>query len=394
MSRHKNKKPHSQRRGGVSAIRPTPSISAKDQKLPSHGGSQHELFTAETRSSPSREKPPIVPRNTGFHFIWPKFGGWVLGRLKDFGSLSRWLVLKLDDAQQYVLQRARCFKPVVSMVATIAMVIVTYLSYRVSDSQNRTSKKQGENQLLINIQSSQSATAAAHYSEVRDILNASGSSHSGQIFALRRFAETMAAEVCEQRVSGRTQKSYPNVKPMKVLIHQFLRAQRSSPDGSYSQSLASVSEEVIKTLAKLGPQSSGIWTLAGKQQRDLPNAETFESTRMTCRYDLTYLKPDFFVGAQLPFLFSKAEDNSTGIMFPDKADFGSAYLCGANLSGSSLRNAVFRSADLRGARFKGADLSGANFEEATLTGASFDEANLEGANFNKAIGYVPPSSPK
>jgi uncharacterized protein YjbI with pentapeptide repeats len=76
------------------------------------------------------------------------------------------------------------------------------------------------------------------------------------------------------------------------------------------------------------------------------------------------------------------------------ADFGSAILVRAKLSGAILINTQFQSAnlggadlagaDLRRARLSGAHLAQSNLREANLSGASLREANLRGANLFQA----------
>lgn len=295
-----------------------------------------------------------------------------------------------------VLILAKRFEPLVNVVAGIAMVGVAGFSCQVSNSQKNTSKKQGEIQLLINTQSSQSATAFANYSEIRDILLASNSSPHGQIFALQRFAEVMKAQVDEL---GPKEKRtvYPNVKPMRTLIHQFLRAERNPQQSVYSRPLASVSNELIKLLSKLGSKSRSsacpaIWNLVSISSQETKDGPEVRPSSLTTKFDLSYLKPEFFVGSQLPYLFQFK--GSPEIVFPEGADFGSANFYHSNLSGCSFKHASFRSADLRSANFNKADLTGANFSGADLTGATFEDAQIEGANFEGAVGFEAPKSAK
>lgn len=306
--------------------------------------------------------------------------------------------------------RSAKWSAVVSVVVAIVAVIISLSDYAVSKREHELNESQFLKDIDFHIQNTESAVAQTQYCEVRDILNNPTIGTQSQLFALKRFLDAYDARVntvlgnddrrhppagesngtrekAVRRVAIKT--TMPNCKPMRTLLQQFMRASRSSSPTSTNSEYGDIGTEVLKILQALGPgdpdhPDSSLWqpphNLDTKNQKWIRDRK--HTSQGSAVFDLAYLPPDFFAGASLPHLFANVSDAK--IIFPEKTNFGSANLAGANLQNCVLRGATFRWCNLRGANLKGAD----------LTGASFENAQLEGANFEGAVGYNNPTLPR
>lgn len=276
-------------------------------------------------------------------------------------------------------------KVAVAGLVTLATLYVAWEANSISLSQAEGLKKQNDNQISFHNQVTQSQAAQLAYEDVRDILLDSDSSISAQIYALRRVPEAMKASVDVIDSSG-IRRVYPNEKPMKTLLQQYLRADRSHHGAALDRKCGMIADELIKLLHKLGARGDSssehsIWNPPSSNSRrdaspgsrkwgEIPRSDSG-------MIDLSHLHETFFVGANLPYLFHSI--GSPRIVFREGSDFGSTNFYRASLVNCSMKNATFRSCNLAEANLTGADLTGANFEGANMTGIALKGAKLTGA---------------
>jgi hypothetical protein len=223
------------------------------------------------------------------------------------------------------------------------------------------------------------------YEDVRDILLDSDSSLSAQVYALRRVPEAMKASVDVIDSNG-IRRIYPNEKPMKTLLQQYLRADRSHHGAAPDRKCGMIADELLKLLHKLGARKDSsteysIWTPPPSYApRDAsPGSRKWGEIPPSSDgvIDLRHLPETFFVGANLPYLFHSI--GSPRIVFRDGSNFGSANFYKGSLVNCSMKNATFRSCNLMEADLTGADLTGANLEGSNMSGTKLTGPTLDSA---------------
>lgn len=263
--------------------------------------------------------------------------------------------------------------PWITVFLTISLSVIAYFSYQIqSDSIKYSSKFHSQNAATYRAQ--------MEYEEIRDILINPASPVQSQIFAIRRIPEAMKARVDEVSFK-KNNRTYPNAKPLKQLVLQYLRASREDNAGDIPHSKrGDLVTELFVLLHKLGPSDTVkpdycLWNLENYPKNDSKNANWTKVRKRTGEFsntlDLRHLDKQAFVGLEAPYLFQKFVGGK--VFFPDGTNFGGGNLYGANLTGCRLFEATFSGCDLKSADLHGADLRGADFAGAQTEGAVFAE---------------------